>query len=62
VAGEPALALAGAFTVTETVFVPVHVDPLLLLVSVSVYVVFTDGHTCGLDEVEVKPVGLLTHE
>ena len=51
----PAAAAGNGFTVTVTLCVLVH--PVAVMVSTTVYVVFTSGLTDGLAAVEVNPAG-----
>ena len=51
----PATAEGNGFTVTVTLCVLVH--PVAVIVSITVYVVFTSGLTDGFATVEVNPAG-----
>ena len=50
-------ALGLAFTVMVTFFLAVH--PVVVLLSISRYMVVPDGATFGFEELEVNPEGLL---
>ena len=54
----PATAAGNGFTVTVTLLL--FTQPVLVLVSVRVYVVVTAGLTLGFETVEVNPTGLDT--
>ena len=56
----PVDAAGNGFTVTVTLLL--FEQPVTVMVSVSVYVVVVVGDTEGFDAVDVKPLGLDTHE
>lgn len=58
VCAEPALAVGSGFTVMVTESVSEHP---VVFVATSLYVVVAVGVTVGLEELEVKPVGLDVH-
>ena len=47
---------------TDTTLLLLWMHPVAVIVSVRIYVVVTVGLTLGLDEVEVNPDGIETHE
>jgi hypothetical protein len=57
---EPAAAAGNGFTVTVTLLD--NLQPVDVIVSVSVYIVVAVGETVALEELEVNPDGLLVQE
>ena len=56
----PVAAAGAGLTVTVTLLL--FEQPVAVMVSVSVYIVVVVGDTEGFDAVDVKPLGLDTHE